>query len=148
MKKEFARIAAVVGLALCFDSAYAQEITVADLKSKGAVLLSAEELKAFLPGATARFETAEYAYQMKLEAGGTTSGSFMKRLGGRQMVQFVGDWNLSDDGRWCGTQRSYRSNEVVLKYCRDVLKLGDAYYYAGGNKNNDQRPVTEMKVSR
>src|SRR5205823_14615305 len=102
-------LATVMGLAVtsCLASAFAQEITVAELKSKGALVLSSDELKNFLPGKIARYEVPGFNYMVKLEPDGSLTGTHA-RPGGRQMKQFIGDWKLSDDGRWCMTHRMYQ----------------------------------------
>ena len=149
MKQNFFSFAVIAIIALGFGShTFAQEVTIGDLKAKGGTVLSAEELKALLPGAIARYETAEFVYQQKFEPDGSSTGSWQRRLGGaQQMVQFSATWSI-EDGRWCGIQRSYRSNEVVAKYCRDIINVGDKSYYASGNRNNDGRTAYEIRFNK
>ena len=148
MNKQLGQAAAVAVSVFQCASVLAQDLTVAELKSKGAVVLSPEELKAFLPSKIARYETSEFEYMVKLEPTGSLSGSHTRRLGGRMMKQFIGDWQLSDDGRWCMTHRSYHNSNLVTGiYCRDVLKLAETYYYASGNPANDERRASRVRFS-
>jgi hypothetical protein len=61
MTSRSAVLSAVCALGLmCSALSFAQDVTVGDLMAKGATYLSAEELKALLPGALLRYENAEY----------------------------------------------------------------------------------------
>ena len=117
-------LATGIGLALtsCLATAFAQEITVAELKSKGALVLSSDELKTFLPGKIARYDVPGYHYMVKLERDGSLTGSHMKSHGGRRLKQFIGDWKLSDEGRWCMTHQMYNSHILRPTICRDERK--------------------------
>jgi hypothetical protein len=58
---------------------------------------------------------------------------------------YIGDWRI-ENGRWCGVTR-LRGAELG-RFCRDVLKLDDKYYYAEGNRKNDGRSAYELVVSK
>jgi hypothetical protein len=150
MNKQLVQVIAFAVALFPCASALAQDVTVAELKSKGAIVLSPEELKTFLPGKTARYEVPEFVYMVKLEPNGSLTGSHTRRLAGRQMKQFIGDWNLSDEGRWCMTHRSYNNRDLIKPtHCRDILKLADSYYYASGDDPaSDERRAWPVKFSR
>ena len=145
-------LATVMGLAVtsCLASAFAQEITVAELKSNGAHVLSSDELKNFLPGETARYEVPGYNYMVKLERDGSLTGTHAKSLGGRRMKQFIGDWKVSDEGHWCMTHMMYQNSKMVrATKCRDIVQLGENYYYVrGDDSGNDERKARPVKFSR
>ena len=145
-------LATVMGLAVTsfLASAFAQEITVAELKSKGALVLSSDELKNFLPGKIARYEVPGFSYMVKLERDGSLTGTHTRTpWAGRRMKQFIGDWKLSDEGRWCMTHMMYQnSNMVRVTKCRDIVKLGENYYYVSGDDpGNDKRKAWPVQFS-
>ena len=144
-------LATVMGLAVtsCLASAFAQEITVAELKSKGALVLSSDELKNFLPGKIARYDVPGFYYMVKLERDGSLTGTHKRTLAGRMTKQFIGDWKLSDEGRWCMTHMMYQnSNMVRATKCRDIVKLGENYYYVSGDDpGNDERKAWPVQFS-
>ena len=146
-------LATVMGLAVtsCLASAFAQEITVAELKSKGALVPSSNELKNFLPGKVARYEVPGFRYMVKLERDGSLTGSHTRTPWiGTHMKQFVGNWKLSDEGRWCMTHMLYRnSNMVRATKCRDIVKLEENYFYVSGDDpSNDERKAWPVQFSR
>jgi hypothetical protein len=150
MASRSAVFSAVCALGLmCSSLSFAQELTVGYLKAKGATFLSAEELKAVLPGALLRYENAQFLTSMKLNTDGSLNGRSDKRVGqsGEHNPGFAGEWRISDEGRWCAVQRQHRGPELG-KYCRDVLKVGEKFYYSAGNRSNDSRPAYELSVSK
>ena len=54
---------------------HAEELMVEQLKAQGGVALAGDDLKKFLEGATLRYENAQFATQMRLEADGRWRGS-------------------------------------------------------------------------
>lgn len=133
---------------LCSSLSFAQDVTVSDLKGKGGTLLGADELKGVLPGALLRYENAQYVTSMKLNTDGTLAGKADPRIGGSGGPNsgFTGTWRVSDEGRWCGVHE--RRGAELGKYCRDILKVGDKFYYSPGNRNNDSRPAYEMSITK
>jgi hypothetical protein len=126
----------------------AQDVSVSELKAKGAKVLSADELKNVLSGAQVRYENAQYQTQMKLNSDGTLNGRSESTAGASSATRdlgYDGEWTITD-GRWCGVTR--RRGAELSKYCRDVLKLNDAYYYAEGNRKDDRRRATKMSISK
>ena len=149
MASRSAVLSAVCALGLmCSALSFAQDVTVGDLMAKGARYLSAEELKALLPGALLRYENAEYVTSIKLNTDGSINGTAQKRIGasGGPNPGFTGEWRISDEGRWCGVHQ-VRGAEWG-KYCRDVLKAGDKYYYSTGSRKNDARPAYELSIRK
>ena len=120
--------------------------TIAEMKEKGAVQLSADDLKSLLTGATLRYEGRDSQTQMKLNANGSVAGSAQRRIGSERAAFFEGEWRISDDGQWCGMFRSRGADGA--KYCRTVFKLGDTYYWAEGRRDNDARNMYRMSVSK
>ena len=150
MKTYFWTAAIVVFSILWGASAYSQDMSVEALKSKGATVLSADDAEALLTGALLRYENNRAIYQMKLNANGSLNGRASKRIIGGSGKMLHGDWKVTSDGRWCG--------ELLLpfgpnggpsgSFCRDILKLGDKYYYSGGNAQDGARPAFEMAVTK
>jgi len=130
-------------------AAHAQEMTVQELKQKGARQLPAAEVKTALTDATLRYENVENATQLRLKADGSVYGIARRRVGstggGRA---FSGTWKVTDEGRWCFEAQSFGQGSGGGAFCRDVFQLGDKYFYAGGNPKNDGRPAVEMSVSK
>lgn len=138
--------------ASAYSQAYQEEISIEALKSKGATVLSADEAEALLTGATLRY--GNYGnnrgnIQMRLNADGSLSGSSSKRIVSGSGKRFSGDWKVTSDGRWCGELRSFgHQGGPNFSFCRDILKLGDKYYYSGGNAQDGARPAVEMAVTK
>lgn len=147
MKKCLAVAAAGLFLSVSAISAYAQQVTVGELKSKGASVLSAEETKGLLTGATVRYENDQNETQMKLDAAGTLAGTARRRIGGSLGVSFGGEWRVGEDGRWCAKTVAFRGVGGT-DFCRTIIKAGDKYYYAGGSAKDETRPAFEMTVSK
>ena len=145
MRKALAAVGAAVLLSIA-GQAGAQDITVGDLRTKGAVVLSADEVKSLLTGATVRYETAQYEIQFKMESGGKLIGSVQKRIGSAGGTSLTGDWKVTDDGRWCGSTST--GGQGGAEWCRSVLKVGNTYYYAAGAAKDPARPAYELKVSK
>lgn len=132
--------------------ATAQEpMTVGDLKAKGATVLNAEEVKTLLVGATQRYENSQFATTMKVSPDGSLSGTSARRLGssgGGGGSGFTGEWKVTDDGQFCAETKVFGAYGGGAKYCRNILKADDKYYYAQGNPKNDKRTAVEMSISK
>jgi hypothetical protein len=146
MKKWFAAIMWVLLVNSWGISAHAQDVTVGEVKSKGATVLSAEEVKSLLSGATVSYENSRFRTQMKLDADGTVTGSSSNRIGSAGGSTIVGKWNVNDQGRWCADVG--RTAIGGTKYCRTVLKAADKHYYVNGAANDDSRAAVEFSVRR
>lgn len=131
------------------SAAHAEDMTVQELKSKGARQLSAAEIKGALTGATLRYDFADAETQVRLKADGSLDGVAKRRIGstggGRA---FSGTWKITDEGRWCVEAQSFGAGSGSGAICRDVFQLEDKYFYAVGNPRNDGRRAVEMSVSK
>lgn len=149
MKKYLAHVAIVMSGLLCALPAAGQDVSVGELKAKGAVVLSEQDVKGLLTGAQVRYENVQNETQMKLNADGSLQGVSKRRIGGRGAgTPYSGSWNINDQGRWCAETQGASVSGGSATFCRDILKLGDKYYYAGGNAKNDARTAVEMTVSK
>ena len=134
------RIIVVVGLLFC-TSGLADEMPFSDLKAKGATVLSEDEVKQLLTGATVRYESASNNTQMKLAADGSVQGFSTPRIGAAAATPFDGKWRI-ESNRWCvETRRGFR-------FCRDVIKAGDKYYSSLANTRDESRLASELAVTR
>ena len=127
--------------------AIAQEATVGELKAKGATVLSAEEVKGLVTGATVRYDGPKFTGQMQLDPSGSIAGSSQKRVAaaGRPST-FGGKWRMNDNAQWCVTVEVRGFTEP--ESCRAVLKMGDKYYLTLGPAIGEKRPAYEMSVSK
>lgn len=133
------------------SATYAQEITVEELKSKGAAVLGASEAKSVLTGALVRYETGNNEVQLRLKADGGIDGSGKRRFGGGSGWVYMGSWQVTEEGRWCGETQTFGPAGGNNKFCRDIIKLGDKYYYAAapaGNAKDDARRASELSISK
>ena len=111
-------------------------------------MLSAEELKVLLSGATVRYETRDLETQMKLETDGILAGSTRKRFGSAGGTSLTGKWRVTDQGLWCNVVRATVTGGGDAEYCRSVFKVGNSYYYAWGAATDATRPAYVLKVSK
>ena len=149
MKRLLVNAVIVISGLLFALPAIGQDMSVGELKAKGAVVLSEQEVKGLLTGAQVRYENAQNETQMKLNADGSLQGVSKRRIGGRGAGNpYSGSWNINDQGRWCAETQGTSAGGGSATFCRDILKLGDKYYYASGNAKNDARPTVEMTVSK
>jgi hypothetical protein len=138
-------IVAIASLGLS-SLAGAQVTTLADVKAKNGVQLSAEELKQLIPGAKVTSRT---------QAGSTRTwtngadGTFVASSDGRgfsgktNYSTAAGTWRLADNGRLCVTIKWTLSAE---DWCRLIFKVGDKYYGVG--KLDDSAPASEFEISK
>jgi hypothetical protein len=145
MRKALAAVSAIVLLHIG-GQAGAQDVTVGDLRAKGAAVLSAEEVKALLIGATVRYESADFVTQYKIETNGKLVGSTQRRIGSAGGSTLFGDWKITDQGRWCGAVLAAVGGGA--EWCRTVLKVGNSYYYVDGSGADPKRTAYELKVSK
>ncbi len=122
----------VVLLGVC-TAAAGQAVPLADVKAKGGVQLTADELKQLIPGAkvvnvTATGSTRRWTNSVD----GTLVGSTDLRgySGGRTLpATGQGTWRLADNGTWCVSIKW----GVMGKedWCSYMFKAGDKYYAVG-----------------
>jgi hypothetical protein len=124
-------------------------LTLADVKSKNAVQLSASELKQLMPSVKVVRRTNAGSTRMWTNtADGTmVASSDAKRVssGGRTFASSgPGTWRVTDKGTYCVTiQWSVRTSE---EWCRYIFKDGDKYY--GFGKLEDTAPANEFEFSK
>jgi hypothetical protein len=132
--------------------AFAQEMTVADLKAKGGAPVAGDDLKTLLSGATLRYELTSGNTEMRLKPDGTLDGIARRSIGGGAGNSYNGTWRISEDGRLlCGETSMFGGGQGAggsTKWCRDFYKLGDKYYSGLGVARNDARPLTEIRISK
>ena len=144
----------VAGLmALAGTQTRAEGIKVEELKSKGATVLSVDEMKSLLTGTRVRYQNDQFLTQMSLNGDGTLAGT-STRVGGAGasgLVNFGGRWEFSDKGQWCGETKNFTSGQGRgggAKWCRSILKLDDKYYYTGGAGVKEGAVAYEISVTR
>jgi hypothetical protein len=125
----------------------ADTLSLAEIKSRNGVLLSAEQLQRLLPGAkvvnqvpngSTRIWTNEPSGSMVVstDARGVT--------GGRTRLRSAeGSWRIDHDA-YCVNIRWLRVEE---HWCRQIYKVGDKYYGVGMTASEDA-PATEFEFSK
>ena len=138
-------IVAILSLGLC-SLAGAQVTTLADVKAKNGVQLSAEELKQLMPGAKVVSRTQAGSTRLWTN---NADGTFTASSDGRGSTAnrnsygtAAGTWRVSDNGRLCVTIQ-WRAPE---DWCRLVFKAGDKYYGVG--RLEDNAPASEFEFSQ
>jgi hypothetical protein len=141
------RTVALVFLGLC-GAAHGQVLTLADVKAKNAVQLSADDLRQLMPtarvvshthtGSTRRWENA---------ADGTVVASSDrkgKKAGRTRVISGNGTWRIADNGTYCVTiEWSVTSTE---EWCRYIFKDGDKYF--GFGNLEDSAPASAFDFSK
>jgi hypothetical protein len=141
------RVIAAVLFGVC-GVAQAQVLTLADVKAKNAVQLSADDLKQLMPSAKVVSHTNAGSTR-KWENG--TDGTFVASsdskgvaAGRTRMSTGQGTWRVADNGRYCVTIKwSLTSSE---EWCRYIFKEGDQYY--GFGKLEDDAQATAFEFSK
>ena len=120
--------------------------TLADVKAKNGVQLSAEELKQLMPGAKVISRT---------QAGSTRTwtngadGTFVASTDGRgfsgktNYSTAPGTWRVGVNGRLCV---KINWNVSADDWCRVMFKVGDKYYGVG--RLDDNAPASEFEISK
>ena len=127
--------------------AFAQGVSVADVKTKNGVQLSAEDLKRLMPGAkvvsytnagsTRRWENnTDGTFVASSDSKGSASGRARPSSGN-------GTWRVDDKGRYCATIQWPASFE---EWCRYIFKVGDKYY--GFGKLDDSAQGSEFEFAK
>lgn len=136
--------AIVVALSIAAGSlAGAQGLTLAEIKAKSGIQLSAEDLKQLMPGAKVVSRTKAGSTRLwenkadgTLIAGSDGRGS----SGGRTSPGTgTGTWRVADNGRFCVTIKWLMRSE---DWCRYMFKSGDKYY--GFGTLDDSAPAGEL----
>lgn len=138
---------AVVSLGICSVVA-AQTVTLADVKAKNAVQLSADELKQLMPGAkvvsltnagsTRNWENnPNGTFVASSDAKGTSGGRARPSSGN-------GTWKVSDKGAFCVTIQW--SGMTAEEWCRYIFKANDKYY--GFGRLEDGAVASEFQFSK
>src|SRR6266542_1339817 len=99
------RVTMLLLFGLCAAAANAQVVTLADVKGKGAVQLSADDLKQLMPGAKVVSRTdAGSTRRWENKADGTfvASSDSAGKSGRARPSSGNGTWRVADDGRFCG----------------------------------------------
>lgn len=118
--------------ALMFSTfAAGQALTLADAKTKGAVQLSADDLKQLLPGAKVVTKTPTGSTRSWENSPG---GNFVASTDGRGSAYSSnrtlpstghGAWRIDDKGAYCV---AIQWGSVSEDWCRYIFKAGDKYY--------------------
>jgi hypothetical protein len=129
-----------------FPVAVAQVLTLADVKVKNGVQLSASEVKQLLPGAKVVSLTNAGSTRSWHNApdGAFAASSDSRGADGRgRPASGTGTWRLTDDGRYCVAIQWNRQTE---DWCRYIFKAGDKYYGVG--KLEDTAVASEFAFSK
>jgi hypothetical protein len=104
-------------------SGSAASFTVGDVLSQGGQQLTAVEMKAFIPGTRWYTSIVGKPYVVTVLSDGTWKGE-----AGR-LPQFVGDWRIDDQGRYCSRLRS-RSGVAVTadETCLHYYRAAGSYF--------------------
>ena len=125
----------------------ADPLTLNDLKAQHATQLSADELKALMPGAKVSHLTAGGStHYWTNEPGGqfVASSDNQASMGRSRGSQAPGTWRVADNGTYCVTLEWRAATE---NWCRYIFKLGTKYYGVGALAN-DQAKAQEFEFSK
>ena len=138
---------AIVSLGVCSVVA-AQTVTLADVKAKNAVQLSADELKQLMPGAkVVSLTNAGSTRNWDNNTNGTVAASSDSKgsSGGRARPSSGnGTWSVSDKGTYCVTIQW--SGMRAEEWCRYIFKASGKYY--GFGKLEDGAVASEFEFSK
>jgi len=126
----------------------AQPVTLADVKAKNAVQISADELKQLMPGAKVVSRTnAGSTRNWDNNANGTfvASSDSKGSAGGRARPSSGnGTWKVGDKGTYCVTIQW--GGMATEEWCRYIFKLSDRYY--GFGRLEDSAQASEFEFSK
>jgi hypothetical protein len=135
-----------VSLGTCSVAA-AQALTLAEVKAKGGVELSASDLKQLMPDAKVvnRLPTGSTRHWTNKAEGTFVASTDGRSLsGGRNIpASGPGSWRLADNGTYC-----VKIDWGMLKedWCSYIFKAGDKYY--GVRRLDDSAPAGEFEFSK
>jgi len=116
-------------LCLASPAAMAQMVSLDTLKTKGAVKLSAQDLRGAAEGARVSYRAENrWTLQWKNEAGGKLSASGTPPAGSppEERGRYAkGTWSIQDDGQYCVEIARPKAPE---KWCRFIYKAGSKFY--------------------
>jgi hypothetical protein len=125
----------------------ADTLSLAQIKSRNGILLSAEQLQKLLPGAKVVNQARNGSTRTWTNAPG---GSMMistdapGRGGTRYLRSAEGSWRIDHDAYCVRIQWPSRGEE---HWCRQIYKVGDKYYGVGMTASEDA-PATEFEFSK
>jgi hypothetical protein len=114
------------------------QTTLGELQQKGAVKLSAQDMRSVVAGAKVTNMTANGNVQTwEDEEGGkfVARSSNASTAGGRS-TQGTGTWQVEDAGRYCVEITWPMSKE---KWCRFLFKSGDKYFASASDRKPESR---------
>ena len=138
---------AMVLLSVATAAVSGQPVVLDDLKARGAVQLSKQDLQQLLPGAkvVSHFEGSRRSWKNKAD-GTLLAISDVRRdpskLGKQSTGQ--GSWRVDDNGRWCVTIEWPKRTENWCKY----LFKADAQYYGVKSVTNGGAEAWEFEISQ
>jgi len=124
----------------------AQVTSLAEVKAKGAVQLSADELKQLMTGAKVVSRTnAGTTRRWENKADGTFAASSdnVGVMGRAHPTSGNGTWRVADNGTFCV---DIQWSVTPEKWCRYIFKAGDKYY--GFFKLEDSAQASEFEFSK
>lgn len=132
---------------LAFSSAAgAQVSTLGDVKARGGVQLSAQELRDLMPDANvvSRTQGGSTRYWHNRPDGSFSASTDGRgQSGGRNLYATAeGTWRVTDEGRLCVTIAWPRSPD---NWCRYMFRLDNKYYGAGTLSNESTASEFEFR---
>ena len=104
-------------------SADAAGSTVGDILARGGKRLTSDEVKAFIPGTQWYTSIVGKPYVVTILPDGTWKGE-----AGR-LPQFLGNWRVDDQGRYCSRLASRSGVSVTAdEACLNYYRVGDDYF--------------------
>ena len=144
------RLLVVVGsLGVC-AVAVGQALPLADVKAKGGVQLTADELKQLMPGAkivnmTAAGSTRRWTNNTDGTLVASSDGRGSTVTSGRNMpAGGQGTWHLADNGTYCVNIKW--GVMMTEEWCSYFFKAGDKYYAA--RRLDDSAPTGAFDISK
>ena len=139
-------IVAILSLGLS-SLAGAEVTTLADVKAKNGVQLTAEDLKQLMPGANVMHRTVSGTlrrWENKTD-GTLVASSDAAAVGGGRAYRVTGSgtWRVTDNGRFCV---SIKWNVTTEDACRYIFKSAGKYFGVG--KLEDSEPASEFEFSK
>ena len=110
-------------------------VTLGDLKAKGAVKLTHEELAALLPGAkVVNFASTGSRRTWTNETSGTFAASSSNARSVGRPGSGTGTWSLAENARYC-VELSWSGAAAPEKWCRSIYRVGDQFYGVSSDTN-------------
>jgi hypothetical protein len=142
------RLFAVMILLGVFSIGAAQAVTVGDIKAKGGVQLSADDLKQLMPDAKVVSSLATGSTRRWTNNAG---GTFVASTDGRSFnagrtlpASGQGSWHVADNGTYCVNIKW--GGLLTEDWCSYFFKTGDKYYAA--RRLDDSAPASEFEITK